>query len=271
MDDTLPKLLKDLADTLDVALQENAAAAAELDTETKTAFFAKTPPAPSRPVRGQAPRAANDAPSPSPTASSSTSKQPPIPMPESGDTLDAIATEIAACSRCSLALTRTNVVPGVGNADRPDVMFVGEAPGADEDAQGKPFVGRAGQLLTKMIEAMGYTRDQVFIANILKCRPPGNRTPTPQEMEICIPFLIRQVRIVQPKTLVALGATAAKGLLRTNAGINNLRGRWHDFDGIPLMPTFHPAFLLRMPSAKREAWADLKLVLAKLGRTPPAR
>ena len=260
MDDTLPKILKDLADALDVELQEDPSAAVELDPAVKAEFFAKTPP-----------RVARSAGAGAPVSSSPDSAPAPIPMPESGDSLAAVAAEIAACHRCSLAVTRTNVVPGVGNADRPDVMFIGEAPGADEDAKGIPFVGRAGQLLTKMIEAMGYTRDQVFIANILKCRPPGNRTPTPQEMEVCIPFLLRQVRLVRPKTIVALGATAVKGLLRTNQGINNLRGRWHDFNGIPLMPTFHPAYLLRMPVAKRDAWADLKLVLAKLGRTPPQR
>ena len=265
MDDTLPTLLNDLARTLEVELQEDPAATAEIDDAVKAAFFAKSAPAA---------RAATPAPRVSVAAApaaTSAQEPPPIPVPESGDTLEAIAGEIGACSRCSLAATRTNVVPGVGNAAGPDVMFIGEAPGADEDAQGLPFVGRAGQLLTKMIEAMGYTRDQVFIANILKCRPPGNRTPTPQEMEVCIPFLLRQVRIVRPKTIVALGATAVKGLLRTNQGINSLRGRWHDFNGIPLMPTFHPAYLLRMPVAKRDAWADLKLVLAKLGRTPPQR
>ena len=267
MDDTLPTLLNDLARTLEVELQEDPAATAEIDDAVKTAFFAKAAP---RRAQGAAP-AAQRAPAAAPAAIPPTQEPPPIPVPESGDTLEAIAGEIGVCSRCSLAATRTNVVPGVGNAAGPDVMFIGEAPGADEDAQGLPFVGRAGQLLTKMIEAMGYTRDQVFIANILKCRPPGNRTPTPQEMEVCIPFLLRQVRIVRPKTIVALGATAVKGLLRTNQGINSLRGRWHDFNGIPLMPTFHPAYLLRMPVAKRDAWADLKLVLARLGRTPPQR
>lgn len=266
MDDSLPTLLNDLAQALDVELQENPAAAAELDPEVKAAFFAATPRRPASGGRPPAAVSATSAPdTPSPSA------PPPIPMPESGDSLEAIAAEIGACSRCSLAATRTNVVPGVGNGDGPDVMFIGEAPGADEDTQGIPFVGRAGQLLTKMIEAMGYTRDQVFIANILKCRPPGNRTPTPQEMEVCIPFLRRQVALVHPKTIVALGATAVKGLLATNQGINSLRGHWHDFHGTPLMPTFHPAYLLRMPVAKRDAWADLKMVLAKLGRTPPAR
>ena len=142
-------------------------------------------------------------------------------------------------------------------------MFIGEAPGADEDAQGLAFVGRAGQLLTKMIAAMGYTRDEVFIANICKCRPPGNRTPTPQEMAACIPFLKRQVAIVRPRFIVALGNTAILGLLG-ETGILRIHGKWRQFEGIPLMPTMHPAYLLRNPSAKRACWEDLKLVMAKL-------
>lgn len=260
MDDSLPTLLRDLSDALDVALQDDPAAAAEIDPAVKAAFLAPTPARP-KSVGASPARAPAPARSEPPTTANSNGA--------SGDSLAAVAAEIAACSRCSLAATRTNVVPGIGNADCPDVMFIGEAPGADEDARGEPFVGRAGQLLTKMIAAMGYSRDQVFIANILKCRPPGNRTPTPQEMDVCIPFLRRQVRLVRPRTIVALGATAAKGLLATDRGINTLRGQWHEFDGIPLLPTFHPAYLLRMPSAKRDAWNDLKLVLARLGRTPP--
>ena len=163
-------------------------------------------------------------------------------------------------------MTRHNVVPGIGKLE-PDVMFIGEGPGADEDAQGLPFVGRAGELLTKMIAAMGYSREEVFIANVVKCRPPDNRKPTPQEMAACMPYLKRQVEIVKPKTIVALGATAVQGLLNTTRGINALRGHWMEFQGIPVMPTFHPAYLLRMPVAKRDAWADLKLVMARLAQT----
>lgn len=148
-------------------------------------------------------------------------------------------------------------------------MFIGEAPGADEDEQGLAFVGRAGQLLTKMIAAMGYTREEVFIANICKCRPPNNRTPTFEEMAACIPFLKRQIAIVHPKVIVALGNTALLGLLGT-PGIMRLHGQWKKFEGIPLMPTYHPAYLLRLPAAKRDCWNDLKLVMKHLGKTPVA-
>ena len=162
-------------------------------------------------------------------------------------------------------------MPGVGNP-RPDILFIGEAPGADEDREGIPFVGRAGKLLTKMIEAMGYTRDDIFIANINKCRPPGNRTPTPDEMKTCIPFLKRQIALLQPRVIVAMGATAVSGLVDVpeEEGITKLRGNWMSFEGIDLMPTFHPAYLLRSTSAKRPVWNDLKAVLQRLGRPIPA-
>jgi len=189
---------------------------------------------------------------------------PPVPAP-----LRAITSEIATCHACPLATTRTHTVPGQG-ALQPDILFVGEGPGADEDAQGLAFVGRAGQLLTKMITAMGYTRDRVFIGNIVKCRPPGNRVPTPEEMAGCIPFLKRQIAIIQPKLIVCLGATAAKGLVQESLPIGKARGTWREFEGIPVMLTFHPAYLLRDPRKKTEAWADLKAVLARLGKTPPA-
>ncbi len=179
-----------------------------------------------------------------------------------------IAAEIAGCKRCVLCRTRTKTVPGQGNLS-PEILFVGEAPGADEDQQGLAFVGAAGQLLTRMILAMGLQRDEVFIANILKCRPPGNRVPTPEEMETCLPYLQEQIRCLQPKVIVALGATAVRGLLHSETGITKLRGTWQEFQGIPVMPTFHPAYLLRNPPAKREAWDDLQAVLHKVGRTPP--
>ena len=178
-----------------------------------------------------------------------------------------IAGEVAVCTRCALHSTRTNTVPGQGNP-RPEIMFIGEAPGADEDKQGLAFVGRAGQLLTKMIEAMGFTREEVFIANIVKCRPPDNRPPTPEEMDTCIPYLKRQIAQLQPKVIVALGATSVQGLLGLT-GITKLRGRWHTYEGIDLMPTLHPAYLLRNPPAKKDVWADLQEVLKRLGRTPP--
>ena len=191
------------------------------------------------------------------------------PEKSSGNSsLNEIAVSIAACKKCSLHKTRTNVVPGQG-AVSPEIMFVGEAPGADEDLQGLAFVGRAGQLLTKMIEAMGYRREDVFIGNILKCRPPDNRQPMPDEMELCLPFLKSQIAIIKPKVIIALGATAVKGLLNLATGITKLRGKWHSFEGIDLMPTYHPAYLLRNPPAKKEVWEDLQEVLRHLGRTPP--
>ncbi|QBG49089.1 uracil-DNA glycosylase [Verrucomicrobia bacterium S94] len=150
-------------------------------------------------------------------------------------------------------------------------MFVGEGPGAEEDAQGRPFVGKAGKLLDKMIEAMGYTREQVYIGNVVKCRPPKNRKPLPEEMEMCLPYLRQQIRLIQPKIIVGLGGTAMEGLLGRPVGITRIRGVWQEYAGIRLMPTFHPSYLLRDPSKKKEAWADLKLVLAALGKEPPLR
>ncbi|HUE87772.1 MAG TPA: uracil-DNA glycosylase [Vicinamibacterales bacterium] len=169
-----------------------------------------------------------------------------------------------ACTRCKLhALGRTQVVFGVGNPDA-DLMFVGEAPGADEDLQGEPFVGRAGQLLTRIIEAIGLRRDEVYIANIIKCRPPGNRNPEPDEVEQCEPFLFQQVAAIRPKVIVALGKFAAQSLLGTTDPITRLRGRSFNYRGATLIPTFHPAYLLRTPSAKREVWDDMKKVRAIL-------
>ncbi len=197
------------------------------------------------------------------------SLSPVLPENPPGATLDTIAAEILSCRSCPLGPPPTRYVPGAGNGDSPDVMFVGEGPGADEDAQGLPFVGRSGQLLTKMIAAMGYTRDQIFLGNIVKCRPPGNRTPEPGEMAACLPYLRRQIALIRPKLLVCLGATAMRGLLGIKGSLTASRGQWYDFEGIPVMVTFHPAYLLRDPTKKKYAWADLKLVLARLGRTPP--
>lgn len=194
--------------------------------------------------------------------------EPAIKSSAGRDNLEIIAAEARACTKCALHKTRTNAVPGQGNS-APEIMFIGEAPGADEDEQGLAFVGRAGQLLTKMIEAMGFTREQVFIGNILKCRPPNNRVPMPDEMAVCLPYLLRQIKVLKPKVIVALGATAVKGLLKTETGITRLRGKWQEFEGVPLMPTLHPAYLLRNPKAKHDAWADLKEVLGKLGRKVP--
>jgi uracil-DNA glycosylase family 4 len=179
---------------------------------------------------------------------------------------------VLGCIKCAhLASSRKNVVFGVGSIDA-ELMFIGEAPGADEDEQGEPFVGRAGQLLTKIIQATGLSRETVYIANILKCRPDtpgqsaGNRKPTPEEMQACIPYLHEQIDLIQPKVIVALGATAVDGLLGKTVGITKLRGQWQMYRGIPLMPTYHPAYLLRnqAPSEKRRVWEDMLLVMEKL-------
>jgi DNA polymerase len=173
--------------------------------------------------------------------------------------------EIGDCQRCRLAGGRRNIVFGVGNPNA-HLVFVGEAPGADEDEQGEPFVGKAGQLLTKMIEAMGYRREDVYICNVIKCRPPGNRNPEPDEVAACEPFLKRQLAALRPRVIVTLGKFAAQCLLRDETPISRLRGNFRTYQGIQLMPTFHPAYLLRDPSKKKETWADLKSVNAALGR-----
>ncbi len=177
----------------------------------------------------------------------------------------AIREELGECTRCKLAGGRTKFVFGVGDPGA-ELMFVGEGPGADEDRQGEPFVGRAGQLLTRMIEAMGYRREQVYIANVVKCRPPGNRNPEPDEIDACEPFLRRQIAAVRPKVVVALGKIAVQALLRETAPISRLRGRWFVYEGVKLMPTFHPAYLLRSPDEKKKAWEDLQLVMKELGK-----
>ncbi|HEX7085504.1 MAG TPA: uracil-DNA glycosylase [Vicinamibacterales bacterium] len=174
-----------------------------------------------------------------------------------------IREEIGECTRCKLHAGRTNLVFGVGNPEA-RLMFVGEGPGAEEDQQGEPFVGRAGQLLTQIIKAMGYARDQVYIANVVKCRPPGNRNPEPDEIAACSPFLRAQIASIRPQVIVALGKFAAQTLLRTETPISRLRGRFHHVDGVPVMPTFHPSYLLRNPAAKREVWEDMKQVMKLL-------
>ena len=183
--------------------------------------------------------------------------------------LRAIREDIGDCTRCVLHKQgRKQIVFGVGNP-RADIMFVGEAPGADEDIQGEPFVGRAGQLLNNMISAMGITREEVYIANIIKCRPPGNRTPEREECDTCSPFLMRQIEVVKPKVIVALGAVAAKSLLGVNDAMVNLRGRIYDFKKTRLVVTYHPAYLLRDPRQKKEAWKDLQMVMKYLGMPLP--
>ena len=185
----------------------------------------------------------------------------PVPIFHSEeDALKTIREDLGDCSRCKLhTLGRKQIVFGVGNPNA-DLMFVGEAPGADEDIQGEPFVGRAGQLLTKIIEAIGLTRADVYIANLIKCRPPGNRNPEPDEAEQCEPFLFRQIDTIKPKVVVALGKFAAQCLLRTNDPITRIRGREFKYRDAILIPTYHPAYLLRTPSAKRDVWADMKRV-----------
>lgn len=185
-----------------------------------------------------------------------------------GDSLEIICGELAGCTRCKLHRRRTNIVFGVGNPHA-ELAFVGEGPGHDEDVQGIPFVGRAGQLLTQMITAMGIKREEVYIANVVKCRPPENRTPEKDEIATCMPFLMRQLANISPKVIVSLGSVAAQALLNTNKSISHFRGQWFDFRGAKLMPTYHPAYLLRNPHAKPEVWADLKKVMAYLGLTPP--
>ena len=193
------------------------------------------------------------------------------PLFRPGQTLAEITTQIHACTACGLHTSRTRTVPGEGNPTHPDILFIGEYPNPDEDAQGRPFAGEAGQLLTKMIGAMGYTREQIFITNIVKCRPPGTRIPFPEETAICAAYLHAQIKLIQPKVIVALGKIAVEGLLKKPIAITRFRGTWCTYDGIDLMPTFHPGYLLKAPGKKREAWADLQSVLAKLGKRPPSK
>ena len=190
----------------------------------------------------------------------------PVTLTPSTETFEQIHAEIGECTRCPLHLERTHVVHTEGNR-KARLMFVGEAPGADEDAQARPFVGRAGQLLTKIIEAIGMKREEVLIGNVNRCRPPGNRAPTTEEASMCKPFLLREIGVVQPEVIVVLGNTAMKNLLDTREGITRLRGRFQDYKGIKVMPTFHPAYLLRDPSKKRETWEDLKKVRDYLDST----
>jgi DNA polymerase len=175
-----------------------------------------------------------------------------------------IREEVATCVRCALGHTRTQAVFGVGDPGA-RLLFIGEAPGFDEDRQGEPFVGRAGQLLNDIIKAMGLRREEVYIANVIKCRPPQNRVPNPGEVGSCIGYLERQVEIIAPEVIVALGSVAAKAILGTEQPIGRLRNRFHDYRGIPVMPTYHPAYLLRNPAEKRKVWEDIQLVMARLG------
>lgn len=194
----------------------------------------------------------------------------PKPAEDRTKRLEVVGQEAKSCERCPLHKGRRNVVYGTGPVDA-DIMIVGEGPGAEEDVQGIPFVGKAGQLLDRMLGAMGYDRTQVYIGNVVKCRPPENRTPVPEEMEACMPYLREQIELVRPKVILAMGTTAVRGLLGIG-GITRIRGRWKLYQAeIPVMPTFHPAYLLRNEAAKRDVWNDLKAVLKHLNREVPKR
>ncbi len=180
------------------------------------------------------------------------------------DTLQNIFNGLGKCDRCKLAQNRTNIVFGVGNPDA-RLIFIGEGPGSEEDKQGEPFVGAAGQLLSKIIQAMNLSRDQVYICNIIKCRPPGNRNPEPVEIKACMPYLVRQIDAVSPDYICTLGSVAARSLLGTAEYISRLRGRFHEYKGIKVMPTYHPAYLLRNPEKKRDVWEDMKILMKEMG------
>ncbi|MDI9569768.1 MAG: uracil-DNA glycosylase [Pseudomonadota bacterium] len=227
---------------------------------------AERPPAASPPgVRG------STAPPPAPrtipaeqAAPGEAERTPPLTAsPAVAPDLEGLRAELGNCRRCRLHLGRRNLVFGEGSP-RATLVFVGEAPGADEDAQGRPFVGRAGQLLTRIIEAMNMKRSEVYICNILKCRPPGNRNPDSVEIAACEPFLVRQLQAIRPRAICALGTIAAQTLLKTGAPISTLRGRWHSYHDIPLMPTYHPAYLLRNPAQKRQVWEDVQKIMTLL-------
>ena len=223
----------------------------------KTAEVRPTPPAPS----GQTAQTA-----PTPPAKA--------PSESAADQLKSIAREIDASDVCSLKETATHTVPGQGNPN-PELVFIGEAPGEEEDLQGLAFVGKSGEVLTRMISGMGLSRDEVWIGNIVKWRPPNNRQPTKDEVDACMPFLLRQLNILQPKAIVCLGGVATKALLDTETGIMKLRGQWKEFQGIPLMPTYHPSFLLRSTGDQKtrywEVWSDMEAVLTKLGKPLPVK
>lgn len=206
-----------------------------------------------------------------PAAASTPSPRKDPPAKDPADRLWEIREELGECRRCRLCEKRTQIVFGVGNPNA-RLLFVGEGPGEEEDRQGIPFVGRAGQLLTDIItKGMGLRREEVYIANVVKCRPPGNRTPLPDEMETCYPFLRGQILAIRPEIVVTLGAPAAHTLLMVETPISKLRGIWASYEGIPLMPTFHPSYLLRNPSAKKQVWEDIQKVLVKLGLPLPGR
>jgi uracil-DNA glycosylase len=232
-------------------------------------------PAPAIEMAAAKPKSAPSRPAPAATPATTIPFIPVAPGPSlfevseriEGDTLERIREDIGDCTRCRLHKARTKIVFGVGNP-KAELVFVGEGPGHDEDVQGEPFVGRAGKLLTQMIEAMSLRRQDVYICNVVKCRPPDNRLPEKDEIATCSPFLLRQLSAIQPKVICCLGACAAQTLLATNQGISRFRGEWFDFRGSKLISTYHPAYLLRNPNAKGEVWKDLQKVMAVLGLQP---
>jgi len=241
--------------------------------EVAAAAAAATPNAsPSAPAAVKKSASAPARPAPPAVAPPKSPIIPPVAAPSlfevaervEGDTLEKIRQDLGECTRCRLHKARTHIVFGVGNA-KAQLVFVGEGPGHDEDVQGEPFVGRAGKLLTQMIEAMGLCRQDVYICNVVKCRPPENRLPEKDEIAMCSPFLVRQLAAIQPKVICCLGACAAQTLLATNQGISRFRGEWFDYRGAKLIATYHPAYLLRNPNAKSEVWKDLQKVMAVLG------
>jgi uracil-DNA glycosylase len=223
-------------------------------------------------ARASAPsQAAAVTPAPEPRAEPASALAPHVTAPARSrvEALAIVRTDLGECTRCKLHKGRIKLVFGTGNAEA-RLMFVGEGPGAEEDEQGVPFVGRAGQLLTQIIKAMGLEREDVYIANVVKCRPPGNRNPEPDEIEQCEPFLMRQMDVIKPAVVVALGKFAAQTLLRTTEPISKIRGRFHQVGDTRVMPTFHPSYLLRNPAAKREVWEDMKAVMGVLREDEPS-
>jgi uracil-DNA glycosylase len=259
---TLEGIFDGLAQFLEYQIEEGVT---RIEMERRPVLAASARPA-------AAPAAVRPA-APAPRPAAPVPPPPPAPAvaPVPGGGLVDIAAQVAACTRCGLHAGRTQTVPGQG-CPTPEILFVGEGPGEEEDRTGQAFVGPAGQLLTRMIAAMGLTRGAVFIANVVKCRPPGNRTPLPEEMTACLPYLRAQIAILRPKVIVALGGTAVQGLLGLT-GITRLRGTWLNFEGIDVMPTFHPSYLLRPENQKKrwEVWEDMAAVLRRIGREPPER
>lgn len=237
----------------------------------ETAVSADSEPPIQPEQREEMPRAVRETAAPAVEPETFAAPKPEGDVADPAKALRIIREDLGDCTRCVLHKQgRKQIVFGVGNP-KADLMFIGEAPGADEDEQGEPFVGRAGQLLNNMIKAMGIRREDVYIANIIKCRPPGNRTPERDECDTCSPFLMRQIAAIRPKAIVALGAVAAKTLLAINAPMSEFRGRWFDFRGTRLAVTYHPAFLLRDPRQKKETWKDLQMVMKELGLAVPAK